>query len=561
MRPRPYACLPGSRGIGSSRGRSSQSGAALLLSLLILIVLVAIVIQINVGVSTDARVARNDIGLTGMDLAVESAFLQVDDQLLQDAQNAEGASQAGGTGAAGTPAPTPAPAASSPAAAAGAPGAANQACDSRKDEWARPQRTTLNEIKLRISVQDEDSKINVLNMLNPDEKEAQAAFDRVVKVLDLCREGTQADIDAHTADQMARAMLEYMKQRKDAKVPRPALLSDDTNNPDVGLPLSLKEFACLPPFDESHFRDFRDGDGKIVHSIGSFLTVWNSVATSADAARLQGTATTVAGGAGATGTSGSGSGSGSSPSSSSSGGGSGSSSSSSSSSSDPSSGSSSGSGSGTGSSTAASASGTPGAAGAPGGGGAGGQGGGSSIGGYAVNVNTAPVAVLKSLFDDHDLHPRFFDAVIEYRNLEEEKSQDAPPDQETPPQLDEFGREIKDCKIFDTLAKLSEVRGYSDLPTDIQGRLNQLLTVQSNVFSIFIVARRSTSVEGDNSDMPGTPAEIRAREEAGDTLLRVVRSVVWRHKVDDEWIVTPIVRWELLDYVPFEVEDYPDENR
>jgi hypothetical protein len=178
-----------------------------------------------------------------------------------------------------------------------------------------------------------------------------------------------------------------------------------------------------------------------------------------------------------------------------------------------------------------------------------------------VNVNTAPVAVLKSLFDDHDLHPRFFDRVIEYRNLEEEKPKDASPDQPTEPTLDEYGREIKDCKIFDTLAKLSEVDGYSDLPTDIQGRLNQILTTQSNVFSIFIVARRSTGAEGDNSDLPGTPAEVRAREEAGNTLLRVVRSVVWRHKVDDEWVVTPIVRWELLDYVPYEVLDYPDEER
>ena len=552
MRPRPY--------VSSGRaGNGSRSGAALLLSLLMLIVLVAIVIQINVGTSTDARVARNDVGLTGMDLAVESALLQVDDQLLQDAENTEGASPAGGAGAPGAPAQAPAPAASSPAAAAGAPGA-NAPCDSRKDEWARPQRTTLNEIRLRVSVQDEDSKINVLNMLNPDEKEAQAAFDRVVKVLDLCREGTQADIDAHTAEQMARAMLEYMKQRKDAKVPRPALLSDDTNNPDQGLPLSLKEFACLPPFDESHFRDFRDGDGKIVHGIGSFLTVWSSVATSADAARLQGSAPAVAGGAGAPGSSGSGSGSGSS---SSSGSGGSPGQSGSGSPGNPSSGNSAGSGGGTGAAGSAPGGGGPGPGGASGagGGGAGGQGGASSSGGYAVNVNTAPVAVLKSLFDDHDLHPRFFDAVVEYRNLEEEKSKDAPPDQETAPEVDEFGREVKDCKIFDTLAKLSEVRGYSDLPTDVQSRLNQLLTVQSNVFSIFIVARRSTSAEGDNSDMAGSPAEIRAREEAGDTLIRVVRSVVWRHKVDDEWVVTPIVRWELLDYVPFEVEDYPDENR
>src|SRR5260221_5667753 len=87
---------------------------------------------------------------------------------------------------------------------------------------------------------------------------------------------------------MARAMLEFMKQRKNAKVPRPALLSDDPKNEDLGLPLSIKDFAVLRPFDESHFRDFRDTNGKIVHSIGSFLTVWTSVATSADAAPLSG---------------------------------------------------------------------------------------------------------------------------------------------------------------------------------------------------------------------------------------------------------------------------------
>jgi hypothetical protein len=492
-----------------------------------------------------------------MDLAIESAMLQVDDQLLQDGQNSEGASAApGGAGGAGAPAP----AAASPAAAAGA-GGATPPCDSRKDEWARPQRTTLNEIRLRILVQDEDSKINVLNMLNPDEKEAQAAFDRVVKVLDLCREGTQADIDAHTAEQMARAMLEYMKQRRDSKVPRPALLSDDTKNPDQGLPLSLKEFAALPPFDESHFRDFRDSDGKIVHSIGSFLTVWSSVATSADAARAQGSAPAVAGVAGAAGAPGTASGTGSSPTAGGAGG-SGGGGSGDSSSGAPAAGSGGGSSPAAAGGTAGGTGGPGGAGGGgtPGGGGAGGQSGGGS-GGYAVNVNTAPVAVLKSLFDDHDLHPRFFDRVVEYRNLEEEKPKDAPADQVTEPALDEYGREIKDCKIFDTLAKLSEVEGFSDLPTDIQGRLNQLLTTQSNVFSIFIVARRSTSAEGDNSDLPGSPAEIRAREAAGDTLLRVVRAVVWRHKADDEYAVTPLVRWEILDYVPYEVEDYPDENR
>jgi Tfp pilus assembly protein PilX len=136
-----------------------KRGAALLLSLLILVVLVAIVIQINVGTGTDARIARNDIGLTSMDLAVESAFLQVDDQLAMDGQNASAPGAAGAAGAAGMSGAAPA---AQPGAAGAAGGEGQAASDSRKDEWARPQRTTINEIRLRILVQDEDSKINVL---------------------------------------------------------------------------------------------------------------------------------------------------------------------------------------------------------------------------------------------------------------------------------------------------------------------------------------------------------------------------------------------------------------
>jgi flagellar basal body-associated protein FliL len=542
---RPYRLCPAP----SSR---SRSGAALLLSLLILLVLVAIVIQIKMTTSTDARVARNDVGLTTMDLAVESAILQVEDQLKTDAGSATDPSSAGAAGAVPGAAAPAAPA--DPAGAAGA-GGQQAATDSRKDEWARPQRTSINDIRLRALVQDEDSKLNVLNMLNPDEKEAQAAFDRVVRCLDLCREGTRADIDARTAEEMARAMLEYMTQRRNSKVPRAELLSDDPQAEDQGMPRSLKEFSLLPPFDESHFRDFRDEDGLIVHSIGSFLTVWSSIATvgelqksggngAASAAAAGGAAAAAgtggaAGGAGGAQTGGGKSGSGGAQA----GGGSG--------------------GQSGGSGGAAGGAGAGGGNAAGGAAGAAGAGGSTRLeaGGYAVNVNTAPVAVLKSLFDDRDLPPRFWDRLIEYRNLEEEKEPEEATTEEVEPALDEFGEEILDRRIFDNLAELSEVDGYQELSAEIQGRLSQLLTVESRVFSIFVIARRSTGVEGDMTDSYASREEFEASEQSGDSLLRVVRCVVWRHKQDDEIEIVPLVRWEVLDYVPYEVLDYPDEDR
>jgi hypothetical protein len=77
------------------------------------------------------------------------------------------------------------------------------------------------------------------------------------------------------------------------------------------------------------------------------------------------------------------------------------------------------------------------------------------------------------------------------------------------------------------------------------------------VFSIFVVARRSTSVEGD-ADLARDQREL--AEGQGDALVRSVRSVVWR-RTGDEVSVVPIVRWEVLDYSPYEVLDYPDEER
>lgn len=506
--------------------RAHRRGAALLLSLLILIVLVAIVIQINVGTSTDARIARNDVGLTAMDLAIESALLQEYDQISSDSGSTAEAGGAGGAGGAGAPGGGAGGAAGGAAAGgAGAPGAGGgQASDSRRDEWAQVQRTEINEIKLRLFVQDEDSKLNVLTMLNPDEKEAQAALDRVVRCLDLCREGTLADISERAAEDMARGMLEFMRQRSAAKLPRPKLLTDNEANPDIGLPLSLRDFAVLPAFDESLFRDYRDEDGHIVHSIGSFLTVWTSLST--QSAEQESASSTPGGGAaGAPGAGGTPTPPPQSPPAQ-----------------DP-----------------------PAAGGANDAGGlAGGAGGAAgqaqSSPGWAVNVNTAPVAVLKSLFDDRDVHPRFWDKVVEYRNLEEEEEDGADSEEEEEtPVFDEFGEEVIERKIFDSLAELTEVDGFNDLGNEIQGRVRERLTTTSNVFSIFVVARRTTSAEGDQ--VFAEPESRRLAEEQGDALVRVIRAVVWRRSVDDEVEIVPIVRWEWLDYVPFEVQDYPDERR
>lgn len=510
-----------------------RRGAALLLSLLVLFVLVAIVFQINVTVGTDARMARNDVGLTGMDLAIESAMLRVLDELKQDGEAAATGGGAGGMGAG-------LPGGGGGAGGGGAGGAeggeegggGSAASDSREDGWGKPQQTSFDEmsVRLRILVQDEDSKFNVLAMLSEDEDVAEEAFERVVRILDLCREDTDSDIDRGEAERMARAMQEHMQRRADSEVPMTEMLTYDDERRDIGLPLTLREFEVLEPFDRSHFRDFREEDRTIVHSLGSYLTVWSALTTAGEAGAA-GAGQAGAGGAAAAGAGGQGDeegGEGGEP----------------------------GITQNEDGTTTASA----------GGGGGRGTGGDLSQGpgeltggsfGWSVNVNTAPAAVLKGLFDSRDVNPRFWDEVIRYRNEEEE--QDDEDEEDVEPVFNERGEEVVPLQIFDEPKELGEIEGWLDLEGAARRDINDMILTQSQVFSIYITAIRTTGAEEGWVDADETLDEFENSQ--GNQLVRTVRAVYWRRQTGEEVVMTPVVRWEVLDYVPFEVLDFPEDDR
>ncbi|MCA8981924.1 MAG: hypothetical protein H6831_04675 [Planctomycetes bacterium] len=467
----------------------AKQGSVLLLSFMVLIVVVTIVTQISIGTMTDARVARNDLTLARMDLAIESAMMQARIQLRDDgAADAE----ADGGGDSGAPAvPDIGDLGSS-----GEEGDSQEVPADKKADFP-PERTELNQISLRILIQDEDSKINVLNMLAVDEERAEEAFQRVVRVLDLFREGTEFDVSLADAQEMAEVMRRHMLERDTQLLPRPHLLSDSSEDERRGFPLGMREFLSHEEIPEVLFMDFRDENDVIVHSIESFLTVWSSP-------RLY-----------------------------------------------------SGSGGSDGSTAPTSDEGAP-ESDAP-------TTGGSSssdetTGGYAVNVNTAPPVVLKSLFDDRVVNPAFWDEVIEHRNLEDEEAMKDEDGERREPIYDEFGEEELELQFFGTTEDLVEMRSWGDFDGELQARIKELLTTKSSTFSIIITARRPTSANED-AETGMDPRDAARQEEDSPALKRVVRSVVWRHQVEDEVVVTPIVPWEILPSSPYEVLDYPEEDR
>jgi hypothetical protein len=470
------------------------------MAFLMIILLYAIVFQLSFGTKADLRVTENDVITTQMDMAIESALQEVFDRLKQDAE-AAASSQTSGGNMGGDP---------SAAGAGAAAGGQEQtpASDSREDSWGRPQRSTIGEIELRVLVQDEDSKINLLQMLVEDEELRDEAFERVVRVIDMCRDGSTVDIDRSDAIRIAESIREHLSHRDQSVLARPKLASDDEEQRDLGMPLTFKEFEVLERLDERLFRDFRDERGYIVHSLGSYLTVWTCVTRGPNASDETE------------------------------------------------------SGSGGGSNDQANAGGNPG--GQPGAGDGAGSAGEPSWG-VCVNVNTAPVGVLKALVDDRKINSRFWDAVVEYRNLEEKEklSGDGSEEEETAkePTLDEYGNEVVTRQFFDSLDELSEVDGYERLGDEEKDQLSQLLSTQSHVFSIFVTARKKTGTEEDFGGVLGAERQHEREDLQRKGQVRTVRSVVWRYKNGDEVRIVPIVRWEVLDYTPFEVQDYPDEDR
>lgn len=516
----------------------ARRGAALLMAFLVIVVIILIAGQISRATSTSSRVARNEEILMTMDLAIESALLQVHEDLRADAEADAAAGEAGAGGGAGA-----AGAALGAVTGGGEPGGeGTPASDSREDDWARPQRTELNGMRLRILIQDEESKFNLLSIMTEDEEEAEKAFDRLVRVLDLARGDTEADIDGGQARAMAEKIKSLLVARRETYLPQAVLLSDDEENEDHSMLLSLRELVALEEFSEDDFRDFRDAKGSIVHSLESFLTVWSSL-TTFDQLGTRGAASAgQAGGAAdpgqpsapgegpAEGEEGSADGEGEAE------------------------GQGEGEGAGEDAQTGAGEDGLAGAAGA------GDQGAGVApsvepVSG-AINANTAPLAVLAALFDDREVPARFWSEVLEYRNAEDEEVEE----NEDPP-LDEYGEEITIKQFFDDVNELSKVDGWDDIEPIHQGAIQQLVATQSNVFSIYVTARKPTGVDGE-APPPADREELVEQDANGTGLVRTVRQVVWRKVAGDGTVdIVPIVRWEVLDHVPYEVLDFPDEDR
>jgi hypothetical protein len=186
--------------------------------------------------------------------------------------------------------------------------------------------------------------------------------------------------------------------------------------------------------------------------------------------------------------------------------------------------------------------------------------------GIKININTAPRAVVEGLFPTYQLPAVKTEALLEWRNdVDEEALAER---EDTSEDLDDielresiFGvNEDEPKQFFKSLADLEKVNGFSadNLEPETESELQELLGVQSEIFSVYVYVRESS--------LEGFEQESYYHEPPG-TVLRL-KAVIWRAPAEDgtkivylrDWHKVPYTRWRIPDFQrdlpPFEAQEY-----
>ncbi len=462
--------------------KESQHGVALLMTLLIFLILAAVVSEMVITSRIDYEVAKNDANMARMDMALQTVLLDALDQIRQDGSSEGSGGQT--------------PSTSTTAASSGTPGANAGPNDSREDAWAKKTETTLGDVRVNYFVEDENRKFNLLSLISPDNDYAKASQDRLARIIDRLREGSDRDIGASDADRLAVAITEFLQGKaRPVDIPRPALLSDSPNE-EKSIPLTLDELLFVEGIEENLLYDFEEKESEyseeklIYPGLESVLTVWTSL-------RLKDSGQSATPGTGTT--------------------------------------------------TNNAANAAPASANQQ-------QSAQGSLG-VQVNINTAPRAVMEGLFPENEVPHNVVEALIRYRNIEKEDSETS----SSSDPLDEFTEEEDKPKQFfasiDELQQVSEFQNLSD--PKAKDNFKRYGSVQSDVFSIYLTARLlETGASAETSPEEETAND----EEESVGIVRRVRTVVWRKSGQNGVELVFLVPWEIRRNRKLMLRDYAPED-
>lgn len=160
--------------------------------------------------------------------------------------------------------------------------------------------------------------------------------------------------------------------------------------------------------------------------------------------------------------------------------------------------------------------------------------------GIRININTAPRAVLRCLFSTSDIPDMVLDAILRYRNEEEEE-------EEAQSLAEDYMGDVDlgvqpTLKIFADVSDLEQIPEFANLPNpEVKDELFRLLTVNSDVFSIHIASM------------------FRRNEENRDFVLKRTRSVFMRLDNSEDGYLHPLILQEERHGMRVVQKDFPDD--
>ena len=466
----------------SDKRRTDEQGIALILVVVFVILLAVVSYQLVVQARMSRLTGENDALLARMRNHMEYTINEVEGSLKEDMQADDGgdeggASPLGGLGGAGSAGGGEG---ANPLGGGGEGEDVAANTDSSRDSWFQPTAYSDDDLTTYVWVEDENRKFNILSLISPEEDYAKESKERFVRLIDELRDGTEFDLSSADGQQLAQIIIDWMEGvGRTEDVPRPQLKSDREDRQELTIMLHLDDLLMLRDVDEDLFYD-KVLDAELIPGLESVLTIYTSLLVDPGDPEKLAQQDNAAGAGQDSGSSGQ---------------------------------SSEGSGGPVGSESSE-----------------------QPIGiGVRINLNTAPYAVLRSLFPRHQIPDAVIDAIIAYRNEEAEEEEDAAGEQGGEGaggavDAEDYSGDIRgpeevEKKIFEAVEDLEEIPEFKNIADpEIKQQFYALTTVQSDVFTIHMASM--------------------FKRKKNAYVLRRARSVVVRLDHDEEGVLYPLIRLE-----------------
>jgi type II secretory pathway component PulK len=276
-----------------TRTPSKERGAILILVMLVLLVLATVVLQIWFTADVDKQVALYQRTYFPIRQAAQGAFMQACSVLLQDLESSGTSGEDSGSGDGegdGTEPPGGGGEGSGSEGGgdplgAGDEGASNT--DSLVDSWARPGEISLSfssDVEVQVLIRDEDAKFNILSIMSEDEEFQEKSMERLIRVIDLFREGTRGDLGHGSASEIAGSIKDWMKGDRDMyKFPTPETKTgkmdkdkDELGKEPINFPLTVEELVMCKGITKDLLFGYTEG-GERIPGLLEYITVYSNL--------------------------------------------------------------------------------------------------------------------------------------------------------------------------------------------------------------------------------------------------------------------------------------------